>query len=158
MPKQGIKLKLPNGTTINPSGQKFPVQSFLYCSDLVSESEAAPIIADELNAIGLSVNLATMTFDQYTAYLFSQSGSATGPGFGISYYSEDYFASQDFVTALAGNNYTGAPVILANESTFSSNANGALNNNVLIQAFQNVTTTMLKTTTTSGSMFPCNWL
>ena len=67
-----------------------------------------------------------MTFDQYTAYLFGQSGSTTGPGFGISYYSEDYFASQDFVTALTDNNYTGAPVLFANESTFAENANGAL--------------------------------
>ena len=139
----GYQAKLPDETIINPSAPKFPTLSFLYCSDLVSESEAAPIIVDELNTIGLSATLVSMTFDQYTAYLFSQSGSSTGPGFGMSYYSEDYFASQDFVTALAQNNYTGAPVLLTNESTFAANANGALNNNTLIQAYRNVTTSML---------------
>ena len=105
----GYQAKLPDGTIINPSAPKFPTLSFLYCSDVVSESEAAPIIVDELNAIGLSTTLHSMTFDQYTAYLFGQSGSTTGPGFGISYYSEDYFASQDFVTALARKQLHGCP-------------------------------------------------
>jgi hypothetical protein len=90
------------------------------------------------------VNLVSMTFSDYTAYLFTPTSSATGSnGFGIGYYSEDYFASQDYVTALADENYTGAPVILGNESTFATNAAGATDNATLIQAYQNATTTML---------------
>ena len=117
----------------------------MYCSDLVSESNAEPYIQSELSAIGIKINPVELTFDDYTSYLFTPTPSAnTTNGFGIGYYSEDYFASQDYVTALANseNNYTGAPVIFANESIFATNAATANNSATLIQAYQNVTKTM----------------
>jgi hypothetical protein len=83
-----------------------------------------------------------MTFSQYTAYLFSTGSNGTS-GFGIGYYSEDYFASRDFVTALGSSNYTGAPVLFSNESGFAANAAGATDNATLLQAYRNETTTML---------------
>jgi peptide/nickel transport system substrate-binding protein len=136
----GYQAKL-NGATINPSGKVFPTLSFLYTPDISSEFDAAPVIESELSAIGINVNLVTLSFDQYTNYIF---GTGTGLyGMGIGYYTEDYFASQDYVTSLAQDNFTGAPVILANESTFATNAAGATTNSTLIQAYQNVTTTML---------------
>ena len=105
---QATRQSLRNGTTLNQAGAAFPTLNFIYSPDLVSESQAAPIIANELGAIGMKVNLVSMTFSQYTAYLFSTGANGTN-GFGIGYYSEDYFASQDYVTALANSNYTGAP-------------------------------------------------
>ena len=143
----GYQAKLPNGTTLNPSDPAFPKLNFIYSADLVSEMEAAPIIANELGAIGMSVNLVSMTFSPYTAFLFSPSSNSTtsSNGFGISYYSEDYFASQDYVTALADSNYTGAPVLFTNETVYASNAAGATDNATLLQAYRNVTSTMLST-------------
>ncbi len=141
--KAGYQAILPNGTKINSGGTVFPTLNFVYSPDLVSESEVAPIIQSELGAIGIPVTLVSMTFAQYTAYLFSLSSSGGSDGFGISYYSEDYTASQDYVSALASNNYTGAPTIFANESTYAANAASATDNATLVQAFQNVTNTML---------------
>jgi peptide/nickel transport system substrate-binding protein len=136
----GYQAKL-NGVVINPSGKVFPTLSFLYSPDISSEFDAAPALESELAAIGINVNLVTLSFDAYTSYLF---GTGTGAyGMGIGYYSEDYFASQDYVTALASDNFTGAPVILSNESTFATNAAGAISNTTLLQAYQNVTATML---------------
>jgi peptide/nickel transport system substrate-binding protein len=139
--KAGYQAKLPNGTIL--VGKAFPTLNFVYSPDLVSEMEAAPIIANELSAIGIAVNLVSMTFSQYTAYVFSTNTTGATNGFGIGYYSEDYFASQDFVTALASTNYIGAPVLYANESLFAANAAGATDNATLLQSYRNVTTTML---------------
>jgi ABC-type transport system substrate-binding protein len=142
----GYRATLPDGTKLNPSGPAFPTLNFVYSTDLVSESEAEPIIVNELAAIGITVTADPMTFDEYTAYLFTTTPSAIGTttaGFGIGYYSEDYFASQDYVTAFAANNYTGAPDIFANESVFAANAAAATDPGTLLQAYQNITTTML---------------
>jgi peptide/nickel transport system substrate-binding protein len=137
----GYQATLPDGTKINPGGKVFPTLSFLYSQDISSEAAAAPIIANELSSIGMPVTLSSLSFAQYVTYL---AGTGTGSyGFGIGDYSEDYFASQDFVTALASINYTGAPVLLSNESTFAVTAAGTTSNSVLLQAYRNVTTTML---------------
>jgi peptide/nickel transport system substrate-binding protein len=140
--KAGYKATLPNGTMINSGGSSFPNLNFVYSPDLVSESEVAPIIQSELGAIGIPVTLVSMPFAQYTGLLFSSSSSGGTDGFGISYYSEDYTASQDYVTALSSNNYTGAPTLFVNETTYATNAASATDNATLIQAFQNVTKTM----------------
>lgn len=138
--KAGYQATFPNGT--KTSGTAFPTTNFVYSSDLVSETDAATIIQTELGQIGIPVNLVPMTFSQYTAFLFSPSSNGGNSGFGIGYYSEDYTASQDYVTALASNNYTGAPTLYANESTFAANAASATDNATLLTAFQNVTQTM----------------
>jgi peptide/nickel transport system substrate-binding protein len=142
----GYQAKLPNGTTLNPSAPRFPTLNFVYSPDLVSEQEAEPIITQELAAIGITVNPTQMPFDDYTTYLFTPTPTALGStsnGFGIGYYSEDYFASQDYVTAFGANNYTAAPDIFSNESTFAANAASATNNSVLLEAYRNETVTML---------------
>jgi peptide/nickel transport system substrate-binding protein len=143
----GYNAKLPSGQTLTGSKGAFPTLNFVYSPDLVSESEVAPIIANELSAIGITVTQTSMTFDAYTAYLFTTTPNAISSGvtngFGIGYYSEDYFASQDYVTAFAGNNYTAAPDLFTNESTFAANAAGATDPTTLLQAYQNATTTML---------------
>lgn len=143
----GYRATLPDGTKLNANAPAFPTLNFVYCSELVSESEAEPIITNELSAIGITVTPTPMTFDEYTAYLFTPTPAAIGTttnGFGIGYYSEDYFASQDYVTAFAANNYTAAPDLFANESVFAANAAAATDPGTLLQAYQNVTMTMLK--------------
>ncbi|MGI0078959.1 MAG: ABC transporter substrate-binding protein, partial [Nitrososphaerales archaeon] len=139
--KAGYQAILPNGTKINSGGMAFPTLNFLYSQDLISESKAVIFIQAELGAIGINVNLVSLPFSQYTAELFSSSSAGTY-GFGMSYYSEDYTASQDYVTALATNNYTGAPTLSPSEVTYASNAASATDNTTLIHAFQNVTNTM----------------
>lgn len=142
----GYRATLPNGTKLNPNDPAFPTLNFVFCSDLVSETEAQPIITSELSAIGITVTPTPMTFDEYTAYLFTPTPNAIGTtssGFGIGYYSEDYFASQDYVAAFGANNYTAAPDIFTNESIFAANAAAATNAGTLLQAYQNITTTML---------------
>lgn len=145
MAEAGYAETLSNGTKVN-QGNPFPTLNFVYSPDFVSESVAEPYIASELSAIGVNINAISEPFDEYTTYLFTPiSSQSSSNGFGIGYYSEDYFASQDYVTALASslNNYTAAPVLFANESTFATNAAAATNSATLLQAYQNVTRTML---------------
>lgn len=64
-------------------------------------------------------------------------------GFGIGFYSEDYVASQDYVTAIASGNATGTPLYIDNISSWVTEANGATDDSTLVGAFQNITSTML---------------
>jgi peptide/nickel transport system substrate-binding protein len=143
----GYNAKLPSGIALTGPKGSFPTLNFVYSQDLVSESNAAPIIANELSSIGIPVTLTSMTFDAYTAYLFTTTPNAISSGvtngFGIGYYSEDYFASQDYATAFGSNNYTAAPDLFVNESIFAANAAGATDSATLLKAYQNITTTML---------------
>ena len=142
--KAGYVSKLPNGTKLNPSGQTFPNLNFVYTSDSVSETEVAQIISSELGSVGINVNLTPLPFPQYSNLLFSAPEiSSVANGFGIGFYSEDYTASQDYVTAIASSNATGEPMYIGNISSWVTEANGATDNSTLIGAFQNITSTML---------------
>jgi peptide/nickel transport system substrate-binding protein len=142
--KAGYISKLPNGTKLDPSGQPFPTLNFVYTSDSVSETEVASIIDSELGSVGINVNLAPLPFPQYSNLLFSApETSSTANGFGIGFYSEDYVASQDYVTAIASGNATGTPLYIRNISSWVTEANGATDNSTLVRAFQNITSTML---------------
>jgi peptide/nickel transport system substrate-binding protein len=142
MAKAGYKVPLQNGTTLNPGGQVFPTLSFVYSPDSTSENQVAPIIQSELLAIGINVNLTPMTFAQYTTYLFSPSSSGGTDGFGIGYWSEDYPASQDYVTGIAASNFTGAPTYFKNVSLWSATADSSLDSGTVLSAFRNITATM----------------
>lgn len=140
----GYKALLPNGSPLNPSGQTFPNLDFIYASDSTSESEVAPIITSELAAIGITVTLTPVTpFSAYTTDLFTATNLQTQPyGFGIGYWSEDYPASQDYVTGIAASNYTGAPTENINITTWSGNADSSLDGSVQLSAFRNITSSM----------------
>ncbi|MDA4124726.1 MAG: ABC transporter substrate-binding protein [Thaumarchaeota archaeon] len=138
----GYVSKLPSGVTLNPTGTVFPTLNFVYSGESTSETQVSAIIQSELQAIGINTNLVSLPFAQYTSFLFSTSGSNSTGGFGISYWSEDYPASQDYVTGIAGSNYTGAPTTDANVSSFSAAADSATDSGTILQAFRNVTTTM----------------
>jgi peptide/nickel transport system substrate-binding protein len=96
----GYVSTLPNGTQLNSGGETFPSVNLLYDSDESVETQVAEIIASELNSIGLSVAPAPLTFDQYSAVLGSSELDNTEYPLGISFYSEDYTASIDYVSAL----------------------------------------------------------
>lgn len=138
----GYTSKFPNGTTISLGGKTFPTLDFVYSSDSASETQVAPIIQSELQAIGVNTKLVPMTFAQYTSFLFSPSSASGTTGFGLSYWSEDYPASQDYVTGIAASNYTGAPTLFSNMSSAAFTADSALDSATIIQAFRNVTQTM----------------
>jgi peptide/nickel transport system substrate-binding protein len=138
----GYTSTLPNGTKLNPGGRTFPTLDFVYSPDSTSENEVAPIIQSELKAIGINTNLKSMTFSQYTAFLFSPSSSNQSAGFGIGYWSEDYPASQDYVTGIAASNYTGAPTYVPNVPQWSATADSSLDSAVVLSAFRNITSAM----------------
>jgi peptide/nickel transport system substrate-binding protein len=96
----GYKSTLPNGTQLNSAGKAFPSVNFLYDSDESAETQVAQIIASELHSIGIPAVPAPLTFMQYSAVLGSSELNSTEYPFGISFYSEDYTASIDYVSAL----------------------------------------------------------
>lgn len=138
----GYRSTLPDGSILNPAGPAFPTLDFVYSPDSTSENEVAPIIQSELKAIGINVNLSPLTFPQYTAYLFAPTDTSQTDGFGISYWSEDYPASQDYVTGIAASNYTGAPTYFLNLTDWSATADSSLDSATVLSAFRNITTTM----------------
>lgn len=97
----GYKATLPDGTKLNPDGKIFPAVNFLYDADSSTEGQTAEIIATELGSIGIKVTLTPLTFKQYVNVISSTSDVSTTPyPFGISFYSEDYTASIDYVSAI----------------------------------------------------------
>ncbi len=137
----GFSASLPDGTKINVGATIFPTLNFVYSTDSTSETEVAPIIQSELKTIGINTNLVPMTFAQYTSFLFSPTSANTNgsDGFGISYWSEDYPASQDYVTGIAGSNYTGAPTYLPGVTGWTTNGDTSLDQTTILAAFRNVT-------------------
>jgi peptide/nickel transport system substrate-binding protein len=97
----GYKSTLPNGTVLNSGGKVFPSVNFLYDADSATESQVAQIILSELQAVGVTITLTPLTFKQYANVVTATDDvNSTSYPFGISYYSEDYTASIDYVSAL----------------------------------------------------------
>ncbi|MEM3670476.1 MAG: ABC transporter substrate-binding protein [Thermoprotei archaeon] len=139
--KAGYQSVLPNGTKLNPNGEKFPSVSFLYTTDSATETEAAQIIQSELQAIGIPVTLAPLEVQQYDGVIYS-TGNTTYP-FGLTYYSEDYTASIDYVTALTEDGYVGTSEYLnSTVMAWTVEASTTLSTSVQIQAFRNITQAM----------------
>jgi peptide/nickel transport system substrate-binding protein len=104
----GYKSVLPDGTAVNPNGKTFPSVNFLYDVDSSSETQVAEIIGSELRAVGINIALSPLTFKQYANVVTSTGDvNSTAYPFGISYYSEDYTASIDYVAALTTTGQVG---------------------------------------------------
>jgi peptide/nickel transport system substrate-binding protein len=104
----GYKSTLPDGTVLNAGGKVFPSVNFLYNADSSTEGQVAQIISSELHTIGINIVLSPLTFRQNQNILTSSSDvSTTQYPFGINFYSEDYTASIDYVSAIATTGQVG---------------------------------------------------
>ena len=140
----GYKATLPDGTQLNNGGQTFPSVNFLYDADSATQSQASEIISTELHSIGINVVLAPLTFQQYSNIVTTtENGEGTSYPFGISYYSEDYTASIDYVSAITSTGQIGFSGY-SNETVigWTTAAATSLDENTIIQNFQDITRAM----------------
>jgi peptide/nickel transport system substrate-binding protein len=140
----GYKSILPNGTALNPNGKDFPSTSFLYDADNAAQTQAAQDIAGELQAVGVTINLSPLTFKQYANVIYTSGNvNNTSTPFGISYYSEDYTAAIDYVTALTTTGQLGFSGYM-NQTVmgWTVAAASALDEGTVTQNFQKITQTM----------------
>lgn len=92
---------------MNAAGKMFPSVNFLYDGDSSTDAEVAAIVSTELHSVGISIVLAPLTSQQYSAVTTTTSSDTTAYPFGINFYSEDYTASIDYVSALTTNGFIG---------------------------------------------------
>ncbi len=140
----GYKSTLPNGTSLNPNGKSFPSVNFLYDADNSPETQTAQIISSELQAVGITITLTPLTFKQYANVITSTGNvNSTAYPFGISFYSEDYTASIDYVSALTTTGQVGFSGF-SNQTVagWTTSAATALDQNTIIQNFQQITRAM----------------
>jgi peptide/nickel transport system substrate-binding protein len=140
----GYKSTLPNGTTLNPAGKVFRSANFLYDADNAPQTQAAQIISAELQVIGITITLTPLTFKQYANVISStESVNNTAYPFGISYYSEDYTASIDYVSAITTTGEVGFSGF-ANQTVigWTTTAATSLDQGTIIQNFQQITRAM----------------
>jgi peptide/nickel transport system substrate-binding protein len=140
----GYVAKLPNGTVLNSQGTKFPTINFLYNLDSPFEGDLVQILQSEFGSVGITITPAGLAFKQYSAIEFLTTGSNTTQyPFGLAYYSEDYTASVDYVSALTTNGYIGASAYLNSTVVgWTTAAATALNDSTIIQNFQSITRAM----------------
>jgi peptide/nickel transport system substrate-binding protein len=140
----GYRSTLPDGTQLNGAGEVFPSVNFLYDSDSSSESQVAEIISTELHSIGVHVNLTPLTFKQYSNVITStENVNSTVYPFGISFYSEDYTASIDYVSAITTTGQIGFSAYSNQTVTdWTIAAATALDEKTIIQNFRDITRTM----------------
>jgi peptide/nickel transport system substrate-binding protein len=140
----GYKSTLPNGTSLNPNGKIFPSVNFLYDADSSPQSQTAQIISSELQAVGITITLSPLTFKQYANVVTSTGNvNSTAYPFGISYYSEDYTASIDYVSALTTTGQVGfSGFSNRTVASWTTSAATALDQGTIIQNFQQITRAM----------------
>ena len=144
----GYKSTLPNGTSLNPNGKSFPSVNFLYNADDSPQSQSAQIISSELQAVGITITLTPLTFKQYANVITdTKSVNSTAYPFGLSYYSEDYTASIDYVSALTTTyevGFSGFSLNGDNQTVvgWTTSAATALDQDTIIQNFQQITRAM----------------
>jgi len=140
----GYKSALPDGTVVNPNGKTFPSVNFLYDADSSSETQVAEIIASELRAVGINIALSPLTFKQYANVVTStEDVNSTAYPFGISYYSEDYTASIDYVAALTTTGQVGFSGYYNDTvASWEIAAATALDEGTVIQNFRQITLAM----------------
>jgi peptide/nickel transport system substrate-binding protein len=140
----GYRSMLPNGTTLNLSGKVFPSVNFLYDADNSAQTQASQIISSELQAVGITITLSPLTFKQYANVLYStETVNSTVYPFGISYYSEDYTASIDYVSAITTTGQVGFSGFSNQTVTgWEVSAASALDEGTIIQNFQQITRAM----------------
>ena len=117
--------------------------NFLYDSDSPTDTQAAQVIASNLDAIGVPITLTALPYQAYTGVIYSASSNSTQYPMGIGYYSEDYTTSSDYVYYFTWDNYIGTsnyadPTAMA----WEVNASTALNNSTVITSFSKITRAM----------------
>jgi peptide/nickel transport system substrate-binding protein len=139
----GYRAILPNGTVLNKNGHIFPTVNFLFNTDSVTDTETAEIIEGELASVGISINLMPLTFSSYEAAVDSTTLNSTNYPMGLNYYTEDYSASIDYVSALACTPLVGTSGYW-NSTVFnwSVNASTSFNSAAIIQNFTYITQSM----------------
>jgi peptide/nickel transport system substrate-binding protein len=141
--QEGYVSKLPDGKVLNPGGKAFPSVNFLYDSDSPTDSEAAQIIASNLDAVGITVNLSPLPYQTYTGVIYAPSSNTTSYPMGIGYYSEDYTASIDYVYYFTSDNYTGTSNYAdPNAQAWTLNASVTSNNSAVTSNFGLITRAM----------------
>ncbi len=140
----GYKSTLPNGTVLNSGGKVFPSVNFLYDADSATEGQVAQIILSELQAVGVTITLTPLTFKQYANVVTSTGDvNSTSYPFGISYYSEDYTASIDYVSALITTGQVGFSGFSNQTVTgWESAAATSLDQGTVVANFQQITRAM----------------
>jgi peptide/nickel transport system substrate-binding protein len=140
----GYRSTLPNGTELNGAGETFPSVNFLYDSDSSSESQVAEIMSTELHSIGVNINLTPLTFKQYSNVITStENVNSTVYPFGMSFYSEDYTASIDYVSAITTTGQIGFSAYSNDTVTgWTIAAATALDEKTIIQNFRDITRAM----------------
>ncbi len=140
----GYKSTLPNGTVLNSGGKVFPSVNFLYDADSATEGQVAQIISSELQAVGVTITLTPLTFKQYANVVTSTGDvNSTSYPFGISYYSEDYTASIDYVSALITTGQVGFSGFSNQTVTgWESAAATSLDQGTVVANFQQITRAM----------------
>lgn len=142
----GYRSTLPNGTVLDTSGKQFPTVPFLYNTDSPSENEVVSILQSELQSIGITISPQGLTFEEYSSVIFSSPGNSSSTvqyPFGLSFYSEDYTASVDYVTAITTPGYLGMSAY-SNSTVigWAAAAATALNDSAIVQNLQKITRTM----------------
>jgi peptide/nickel transport system substrate-binding protein len=139
----GYKSTLPDGTQLNSAGEVFPSVNFLYDSDESTVTQVAEIIASELHSVGIPVVLAPLTFKQWSNVVSSTELNSTAYPFGICFYSEDYTASVDYVSALT-TSYLVGYYGQYNDTVvdWTTAAATALDESTIIQNLRDVTSAM----------------
>jgi peptide/nickel transport system substrate-binding protein len=139
----GFVSHLPNGTTLNPGGSKFPTVPFLYDSDDPTDQGAAEIIQSNLAAIGIPITLTSLPFRQYATLIDSSSSENSTFAMGFGYYSEDYTASIDYVSYFTTANQIGTSAYVDSQAlNYTYQADAALNSSTIVTAFRNITQRM----------------
>jgi peptide/nickel transport system substrate-binding protein len=140
----GYRSTLPNGTSLNPQGKPFPSVNFLYDADNSPETQTAQIISSELQAVGITITLTPLTFKQYANVVTStENVNSTLYPFGISYYSEDYTASIDYVSALTTTGQVGfSGFTNQTVANWTTSAATGLDQATIIRNFQQITQAM----------------
>jgi peptide/nickel transport system substrate-binding protein len=139
----GYVSRLPNGTTLNPSGRTLPTINFLFDSDSPTDTQAAQVIKTNLDAIGIKITLSPLPFRSYSTELYSQSGQNTTYPMGIGFYSEDYTASIDYVYYFTSGSYVGTSAYQDSQAMdWTTAASTALDDSTVVQSFQGITQLM----------------
>jgi peptide/nickel transport system substrate-binding protein len=140
----GYKSTLPDGTVLNGAGKSFPSFNFLYDSDASTEAQVSEIISSELHSVGVNVVLTPLTFKQYANVITStENVDNTNYPFGISFYSEDYTASIDYVSAMTTTGQIGFSAY-SNQTVidWTNTAATSLDESTIIQSFHDITQAM----------------
>ena len=150
----GYQATLPDGTQLNPGGAKFPATDFMYDSDSPTQTLSAQIIQGDLKSIGMDLTLAPLASAQYFAVTALSGDSNTTYPIGINYYTEDYSATIDYVSALTtylvGTSAYSNSTVLNWVVTASTSADQA----TVVRALQNITMAMYSSYTDAWLFVP----